>query len=333
MTPQFWQYLLAIDPGGRRFRGLIEALGTSSLEPVTALLSHPEFRPADRAKLNRLNPKVLEKALGNGAFVLPARDVNDLYASAPFAAPALFALGDRTVLDRPTAAIIGTRTCSPYGQACALKFAESLVRAGVTIVSGGAFGIDAAAAEGAIKGGGASVAVMGTGIDTFYPSSHRALYERILEKGLAVSQFPVGTGSFPGNFPLRNPTIAAMSQVVVVIEAPQKSGALRTAGAAAELGREVMVVPGPISSFGYAGSHALIRDGATLVDHPRQVLEAMGLEEDQGAGPATILLTEPQQRILAALSDVPLSSEKIANETGLGDEDVMVELTMLEIEG
>ena len=85
---------------------------------------------------------------------------------------------------------------------------------------------------------------MGTGIDTFYPSSHRALYERILENGLAVSQFPAGTGSFPGNFPLRNPTIAALSQVVVVIEAPQKSGALRTAGAAAELGREVMVVPG-----------------------------------------------------------------------------------------
>jgi DNA processing protein len=200
-------------------------------------------------------------------------------------------------------------------------------------VSGGAFGIDAAAHEGAVKGGGASVAVMGTGIDTFYPSSHRALYERILEAGLAVSQFPAGTGSYPGNFPLRNPTIAALSQVVVVIEAPGQSGALRTASAAAELGREVMVVPGPISSFGFAGSHALIRDGAILVDHPRQVMEALGIEEDAGPAAAPSLLSEPQRRILDFLTEAPQSSEKIANGTGLGDDDVLVELTMLEIEG
>lgn len=333
MTPQFWQYLLTIDPSGRRFRELIEALGTSSLEPVAALTSHPAFRPEDRAKLNKLNPKVLEKALAAGAYVLRASEVNALYAEAEFAVPALFARGDRSILDRPTVAIVGTRTCSPYGQACAQKFAESLARAGVTIVSGGAFGIDAAAHVGAVKGGGASVAVMGTGIDIFYPSTHRNLYEEVLRDGLVLSQFPAGMGSYPSNFPTRNPTIAALSQAVIVIEAPQKSGALRTASSAAELGRDVMVVPGPITSFGFAGSHGLIRDGATLVDHPRQVLEAIGVEEAMEPASESTSLSEIQERILAALTDVPMSGDKIGDLTGISDEDLLVELTMLEMEG
>lgn len=296
-------------------------------------MSHPSFRASDSEKLKKLKSSQLEAAVARGAFAKPAAMINPLYAEAPFVPPGLFLHGDADCLQEPTIAIVGTRTCSPYGQACSYKFAEAFARAGATVVSGGAFGIDKAAHEGALDAGGKTASVMGAGIDVYHPSSHKPLFERIRSQGVLVSQFPVGTPSLPGNFPARNPTIAALSQAVVVIEAPEKSGALRTARAAAELGRDVFVVPGSITSFGFRGSHALIRDGATLVDHPDQVLDALGLEKRYAASTLEPNLTELQQAIMATLSEIPIASEKIAEMAALDPSETLVELTMLEMEG
>ncbi len=333
MSPLFWNYLLAIDPSGRRFRGLIEDLGTLSLEPVSALMSHPAFRASDSEKLKKLKPRHLEAAIAAGVEARTASQINDLFGAAEFVSPGLFLHGEADCLNQPTIAIVGTRTCSPYGQACSYKFAEAFVRAGATVVSGGAFGIDKAAHEGALAGGGKTASVMGAGIDVYHPSAHKLLFERIRKQGVLLSQFPVGTPSLPGNFPARNPTIAALSQAVVVIEAPEKSGALRTARAAAELGRDVFVVPGAITSFGFRGSHALIRDGATLVDHPDQVLDALGLEKGYASSTLEPVLNPMQQAIMAALSESPIASEKIAEMAALDPSETLVELTMLEMEG
>src|SRR5712692_2271162 len=163
----------------------------------------------------------------------------------------------------PRAAIVGSRRPSPYGEAVAEQLGADLARAGVIVISGLALGIDAAAHRGALIGGGVTVAVMGTGVDIVYPAAHARLAEEILAAGGAVvSQFPNGSSPRRQNFPARNHTMAALSDVVVVVEAVQGSGALITAEAALELHKEVMAVPGSIFSPLSVGTHGLIRDGA-----------------------------------------------------------------------
>src|SRR5438094_6231486 len=178
----------------------------------------------------------------------------------------------------PRVAVVGSRRPSPYGEAVAEQLALELARAGVIVVSGLALGIDAAAHRGALNGGGVTVAVMGTGIDVIYPSAHTVLAEAILAAGGAlVSQFPDGTTPRRHNFPARNYTMASLSDVVVVVEAAEGSGALITAEAALDLHKEVMAVPGSVFSPLSVGTHALIRDGAGLVQNARDVLAALSL--------------------------------------------------------
>jgi DNA processing protein len=245
---------------------------------------------------------------------------------------ALFCRGDWEVTHAPTAAIVGTRGASAYGKAVAMKFAEALARAGVTIVSGGALGIDAAAHKGALAVGGKTVAVLAGGVDKVYPAVHGGLFRAIRESGCLVSQFAVGARPNAYKFLVRNGLIAALSQVTILVEAPMRSGALRTAHAANELGRDVFVVPANIDNLNFAGSHALVRDGATLVDHPDQVLEAMGLRAvPERRQP--INASGPAQLILDILTTEPQSVEKIVELTGLDPSSVLAELTMLEVEG
>ncbi len=151
------------------------------------------------------------------------------------------------------------------------------------------------------------------------------------ENGALVSQFAVGTKPADYKFILRNHLIAALSLAVVVIEAPTKSGAIRTAGFAGEMGREVFVVPGPIDQFGFAGSHALIRDGATLVDHPLQVIESLGIEAQPMVPRAEVEGTSAE--ILKVLTANSIPTEKIVELTGLEMSEVLAELTILELEG
>ncbi|HZH99018.1 MAG TPA: DNA-processing protein DprA, partial [Fimbriimonadaceae bacterium] len=279
------------------------------------------------------NLQGLDKLMSEGVRIVELSDLPEHVAMAQQAPPALFAWGDIDCLRRPLVAIVGTRAATTYGKAVAQKFAEALAVAGVTIVSGGALGIDAAAHKGAIAAGGETVAVLLTGIERVYPRVHYGLFEEIKKNGCLLSQFAVGTSTSREYRPLiRNQTVAALSSAVIVVEAPERSGALSTAHAAVELGRQVFVVPANIDNVNFRGSHALIRDGATLVDHPHQVLEALDIVPVDRPSQSPEV-TESQARILAVLTVQPLASEFIVERTGLDTAEVMSELTMLEVEG
>lgn len=279
------------------------------------------------------DPVALERALRAGAFVLERTEYPDTLAEAGQIPPAIFVRGDVAAMNAPTVAIVGTRAATTYGKAVAQKFAERLAGAGVTIISGGALGIDHAAHTGAIVAGGRTVAVMATGIDGIYPHGHQGLFNQIAERGCLVSQFACGVKPDRYRFLMRNELMAAMSDAVLVIEAPERSGSLRTAGAAADLNRMVFVVPANISYTNFRGSHALIRDGAMLVDHPDQILESLGLDSEPEQLTDLSQLTEAQVKIWAILGDEPLSSELIVAKTNLDAGDVLSELTILEVEG
>lgn len=180
--------------------------------------------------------------------------------------PMLFVRGNIGLLHRPSVAIVGSRHATPQALRIAHDFGRSLSERGIPVVSGMAAGIDAAAHRGALAAGGGTVAFWGTGIDRIYPSSNRDLAYELGEKGAIVSEFPLGTRPLAGNFPRRNRLIAALSQVTLVVEAALESGSLITAKLAAEMGREVMAVPGSIDNPHSKGCHKLIKDGAKLVE-------------------------------------------------------------------
>ncbi|HSS92857.1 MAG TPA: DNA-processing protein DprA [Candidatus Dormibacteraeota bacterium] len=241
----------------------------------------------------------------------------------------------------PRVAIVGSRRPSPYGEAVAEQLAADLAKQGVIVVSGLALGCDAAAHRGALVAGGVTVAVMGTGVDIVYPSSHMRLAEEILAAGGAlVSQFPEGTAPRRHNFPARNVTMAALSDAVVVVEAVQGSGALITAEAALDLHKEVMAVPGSIFSPLSVGTHALIRDGAALVQNARDILAAVGIGrevlDDPLAPPRHLGFELPAQRdgIVVHLSDVlAVSAAELARKLQLPVAEVLGRLTSLELDG
>jgi DNA processing protein len=243
--------------------------------------------------------------------------------------------------DGSRVAIVGSRRPSPYGEAVAEQVAAELAQAGVVVVSGLAVGIDSAAHRGAINGGGVTVAVMGTGVDIVYPAVNLKLAEEIIASGGAlVSQFPDGTLPRRHNFPARNYTIAALSDVVVVVEAAEASGALITAEAALDLHKEVMAVPGSIFSPLSVGAHALIRDGAALVQNARDVLAVLHVTRDVLDDPLAttkgLRFTLPRERdgILSHLSDVlPLNAAEIAGKLQLPIAEVLGRLTSLELDG
>jgi len=187
----------------------------------------------------------------------------------------LYIKGRIDLLARPTLAIVGSRNATVQGKANAAAFATALSDAGVCVVSGLALGIDAAAHEGALRGAGSTIAVVGTGADLFYPVRNRALAERIANAGCIVSEYALGTPPTSGNFPRRNRIISGLSSGVLVIEAAAQSGSLITARVAAEQGREVFALPGSIHAPLAKGCHRLIRDGARLVETVNEVLEAM----------------------------------------------------------
>jgi DNA processing protein len=257
------------------------------------------------------------------------------------AALALKARGRWPPPEGPRVAIVGSRRPSPYGEAVAEQLAADLARGGVVVVSGLALGVDAAAHRGALAAGGATVAVLGTGVDIVYPASHTELAERILAGGGAlVSQFPDGTAPRRHNFPARNHTIAAISDGVVVVEAALGSGALITAEAALDLNKEVMAVPGSVFSPLSIGTHGLIRDGAALVQNARDVLAALNVSgevlDDPLAAPARLAISLPGERdgILLHLSDVlALSAAEIARKLQLPIAEVIGRLTALELDG
>jgi DNA processing protein len=243
--------------------------------------------------------------------------------------------------DGPRVAIVGARRPSPYGEAVAERLAADLARAAVIVVSGLALGVDSAAHEGALSTGGVTLAVLGTGVDIVYPRANAELAARILAGGGAlVSEFPNGTPPQRFNFPRRNSTIAALSQVVVVVEAAEGSGALITANAALALGKDVMAVPGSVFNPLSVGCHQLLRDGAGLVQNARDVLAVLGRSaevlDDPLAPPERLQIERPRgpDGILKHLSDVlPTGAAELARKLDLPFAEVLGRLTKLELDG
>lgn len=230
-------------------------------------------------------------------------------------------------------AVVGSRRASRYGLGVARRLGALLAGGGWTVLSGLALGIDGEAHRGALEAGGSTVAVLGSGIDVWYPQRHRRLGEAMLERGGAVvSEFPPGTPPAPWRFPCRNRIIAGWASVVVVVEAAERSGALITARLAAEWGRDVLALPGDIHRPTSRGVNALIRDGA----HPfTSVEEAIEMVE-RVTGPiraAGRMGQEPEHPLLASIGDVPVAVEDLVEEAGLPVPEVLRMLTKLEMQG
>jgi DNA processing protein len=239
--------------------------------------------------------------------------------------------------ERPGVAIIGSRAASSAALEIAQSFATSLARQGLCIVSGLARGCDGRAHQGALDGGGETIAVLGCGLDQVYPAEHGPLAEAISAQGAVISEFPPGTPPLPSHFPLRNRIISGLSSAVVVVEAGEKSGSLITAACALEQGREVMVVPGPVLSGRNRGAHALLRDGATLVESAEDVLRALTGAAPWLRPPAGLPdAAEPSSDdpVLRALDvDEARDVDELVTRTGLSAAAVLVRLTELEIDG
>lgn len=331
-TPAFWQSFLAAEVPSYRAHQIVREIERSRTEPLAYLRSRAKLTPAEMERLREVDDRALERVLAAGARLLWGDLLPPLLDGSPNPPAALFAWGQPEVLHRPAVAIVGTRAATTYGKAVAQKFAESLAGSGLVIVSGGALGVDAAAHKGALAAEGSTIAVLASGIDRVYPSMHGPLFQRIRESGCLVSQFAAGTRTSRYRFLIRNHLVAALSLGVLVVEAPEKSGALVTAHAAVEMGRPVFVVPANVDNLNFRGSHALIRDGAALVDHPDQVLQALGMSASRQQAPA-VALTEQQRQIVETLIGDPVSPEIIVSKTGLPPEVVLSELTMLELDG
>ena len=245
----------------------------------------------------------------------------------PGAPLALYVKGDVAVLSKPMVAIVGTRRATPYGHAVAHRLAADLVSAGWCVVSGLALGIDAAGHRGALDAKGMTAGVIGSGLDRFYPERNRDLAREIVTKGGAVaSQFPFGRPADETTFPIRNHVVAALAQGVVAVECPERSGTLITTGIAADLGRPVMAVPGPVDSHMSAGCLALIRNGATLVRNADDIIEALSpLSPRKPAGEKTSPAPDPEappytveeSMVMLHVDDVGVSVDELVAKTGL----------------
>ncbi|HWP30554.1 MAG TPA: DNA-processing protein DprA [Fimbriimonadales bacterium] len=228
-------------------------------------------------------------------------------------------------------AIVGTRKATTYGKAVARQLSNTLSKAGITVISGGAYGIDAQAHEGALECGGKTIAVLGSGVDVVYPASNRSLFERITAQGALVSQFELGTKADWWRFPLRNMLIASLANAVIVVQAPEKSGAIGTATFAAEQGIPVFVTPAPIDDLSHRGSFRLINDGATLLYSPEQIFDELGVEiRIKKEEPK---LSKQQASILQRLSREPLLVDTLSEQLELPAGVVLAELTDLELQG
>jgi len=225
---------------------------------------------------------------------------------------------------------VGARACSSYGRAVARSLGREIAAAGVVVISGMARGIDGEAHRGALDAGGTTVAVLGCGIDRNYPAAHAELAGKIAERGLVVSEYEPGVEPAPWRFPARNRIISGLARAVVVVEARERSGALITVDFALEQGREVLAVPGEITSALSAGSNALLRLGAAPALRSDDVLEAIGIVVEQ---PARAEPDGDGGRVLAALSDAPATADELARATGLPAAEIASLLVALELGG
>ncbi|MBX7229286.1 MAG: DNA-processing protein DprA [Burkholderiaceae bacterium] len=248
--------------------------------------------------------------------------------------PVLYLKGNPAFLEQSSIAIVGSRNPTTQGLLNAEQFARTLSQASLTVVSGLALGIDAAAHRGALQGAGSTIAVVGTGLDTVYPAKNRELAHEIANKGLLLSEFALGTKPLSSNFPRRNRIIAGLAQATLVVEAAVQSGSLITAKLAADLGKEVLAVPGSIHSPQSRGCHSLIKQGAKLVESAQDVLEELRLEDITKNTPVQPHpSSEQRDPLLSALGGDVVHTDTLAQRTGLCTDMLMTRLTELELAG
>jgi DNA processing protein len=337
-----WLRLLQLEFSPSKVRALLKQFG--DIEGVWRATPSdwqavPGMRPADVAALERAREEPVEvpPALADGSVQLileddprypaPLRELPDMPV-------ALFVWGELQERDRFAISIVGTRSPSSYGRMVAERLARDLSEAGLVVVSGGALGIDSIAHRAALEAGGRTIAIIGSGLGRLYPAENRRLFERIATQGAVVSQYPYAAGPDAWRFPVRNQLIAAWGLGTLVVEAPESSGALITARHAGEYGRELFAVPGSIDNPKVKGCHALIKDGATLVESAQDVLDALGVQSQPRERTAPLpLLSEVQERLLSALSLQPQHLDAIARVVQMPVQQVQVELTMLEMMG
>ena len=320
------------------------------------LLENHDLAPADRilADCQRLDIRLLP--LSDAAYPGRLKNIYD--------PPALLYCKGRLPLldDLLCVAVVGTRDCTPYGVACAEKLGFGLASGGAAVVSGLAKGIDAAAIRGALRAGGVTVGVVGNGLDVYYPHESRYLYEDVASAGILLSEYPPGTEPASGHFPVRNRIISGLSLAALVVEAPEKSGALITAATALEQGRDVFAVPGPIDAPASVGCNCLIRDGAGLVSDASDILreyegrfvlnlkesreqpETLGYQARMAPEPKPVAptlslrhsdaeLTDDQIAVLKALSDTePMQVDDLTELVEIPTRRVLSALTVLEID-
>jgi len=238
--------------------------------------------------------------------------------------------GDATLLSKPAVAVVGARACSSYGRSVARSLARDAAAAGLVVVSGMARGIDGEAHRGALDGGGTTVAVLGCGIDRDYPAAHVELARRIGDCGLVVSEYEPGVEPAPWRFPARNRIIAGMCRATLVVEARERSGALITADFALEEGRDVLAVPGEITSSLSAGTNALVKLGATPVTCAADLLDLYDLAPAEHAPEP---LGRAAQGMLAQLSHAALTGDELVRSTALDSGEAAAALMELELAG
>lgn len=332
---------------------LTPGLGPSAIRQLLKLYGLPEqvlARP--RAELSRAAPRAAFEALdspdvakavaqaiewaaqpGHAVVTLADESYPKLLLEIADPPTMLYAQGRLELLARPALAMVGSRNATTQGERNAQSFAQAFSEGGLTIVSGLALGIDAAAHRGGLLGPGSTIAVLGTGIDIIYPTRNVGLAAEIADRGLLLSEFPLGTRAVAHNFPRRNRLISGLTQGCVVVEAALASGSLITARAAAEQGREVFAVPGSIHSPLSKGCHALIKSGAKLVESADDVLtELSGLRQVEKSAPAPsrTLANEP---LLAHMGFDPIDVDSLCARAGLSAEQVFSQLLRLELAG
>jgi len=279
----------------------------------------------------------MERIARNGVTVLTRADAAypRLLAEIPAPPAVLYVKGTLLPEDDLAVGIVGTRRLTAYGREVAGRIAADLAGAGVTVVSGLARGIDGVAHQAALRAGGRTIAVLGCGVNVVYPPEHRNLSAQIAEQGALVSDYAPDKPPDAPNFPARNRIISGLSLGVVVVEAPQKSGALITCDFAADQGREVFVVPGSVLSAASAGCNRLLRDGARPVSCGDDVLEDLNLgrRKEQAAIQQALPLEEDERRLLALLTGDPQHIDEVAAASGLAIAQAGALLSMLELKG
>ncbi len=281
--------------------------------------------------------KELKRITDSGARVILYEDPEypELLKEIDYPPVLLYALGKKIPKNQFFIGIVGARSATQYGIRVSRDISFKLASMGIGIVSGMAKGIDAYAHLGALKAGGYTVAVLGTGIDVIYPKENKRIFQNIKENGSIVTEFPFGTPPEAKNFPVRNRIISGMSKGVLVVEATKRSGSLITASFALHQGREVFAVPGSIESVRSRGTHFLIKQGAKLVEDIEDILEEFGIETEISTTDVStkqnIKLSPVEEKIYSCLSEHPVHIDEIIRNTGIDPGEVLSALLKMEL--